>query len=73
MIKRHVTQMSGNHYLLIADIIRKIVDPAVRQTCADHFGTEFNRRSPVFDPYTWEKSTGGRVAANSAYRQGPRP
>ncbi len=71
-MKRHITKMSGPQYLLIASIIRKIEDPAVRQACADHFGTEFNKRSPVFDPGSWHSATGGNVAPNSAYRQGQR-
>jgi len=59
-------KMSEAHYFLIADIIRKIPDPVMRKTVADHFGTEFNRRSKVFDPYTWERISGGKVAPNSA-------
>ena len=58
--------MTGGAYLVVADVIRKIADPTLRQTVADHFATEFNRRSVAFDPYQWEKATGGKCAANSA-------
>ena len=64
--RKHHTKMSAGHYLLIADIIRKIEDPATRMVVADHFGTEFNRRSMSFDPMTWNRTTGGKVAPNSA-------
>lgn len=66
-MKRPVTKMSAGHYLLVGDIIRRISDPALRKTVADHFATEFNRRSARFDPASWSSMTGGQPAANSAY------
>lgn len=53
-------------YDSVATIINTIEDPAFRQRVANHFGTEFNRRSEAFDPAQWARRTGGRVAANSA-------
>lgn len=53
-------------YDSVATIINTIEDDAFRQRVADHFGTEFNRRSEAFDPAHWARRTGGRVAANSA-------
>ena len=58
--------MTGGAYFVVADVIRKIPDPILRQQMADHFATEFNKRSPSFDPYVWGRATGGKVAANSA-------
>lgn len=60
------TVMSQGQYLIVADVIRKILDPAIRQQMADHFATEFNKRSAAFDPVQWGRSTGGKVAPNSA-------
>lgn len=60
------TALSAAHYQLIGDIIRRVEDPALRQQMADHFATEFNRRSKSFDPYQWGRVTGGKVAAGSA-------
>jgi hypothetical protein len=62
--KKHF--MTTAAYFVVADVIRKIADPAIRKQMADHFATEFNRRSPSFSPYDWERATGGKVAANSA-------
>jgi hypothetical protein len=59
-------KMTTGHYRIIAGIVRSIPDEATRKACADHFATEFNRRSTVFDPYTWGRLTGGKVAPNSA-------
>jgi hypothetical protein len=59
-------------YQVIADIVRRIPDEATRKLVADHFATEFNRRSASFDPYTWGRWTGGRPAPNSAYGGMPR-
>lgn len=61
--------MSPKGYFYVADIIRKIADPVLRQTVADHFATEFNRRSASFDPYQWERASGGKVAPNSAAKR----
>lgn len=58
--------MTAGNYYVVADVIRKISDPVLRQSTANHFATEFNRRSPSFDPYQWEKATGGKCAPNSA-------
>lgn len=66
MIRRPVTKMSTGHYLLVGDIIRRISDPALRKAVADHFATEFNRRSTKFDPLSWSSMTGGTPAPNSA-------
>jgi len=64
--KRRPVKLNTETYRLIAQIIRLMPDPAIRQTAADHFGTEFNKRSKVFDPYQWERQTGGKVAPGSA-------
>jgi hypothetical protein len=61
-------KLTTGHYQIVAKIINSIPDAAMRQTVADHFATEFNRRSTVFDPYTWGRLTGGKVAPNSAAR-----
>lgn len=58
--------MPAGAYFIVADIIRKFPDPAIRQQMADHFATEFNKRSQYFDPYEWARATGGKVAPNSA-------
>lgn len=66
MKRKRQHAMPTSAYFVVADIIRRIDDPALRQQMADHFATEFNRRSTAFDPYTWGRATGGKVAANSA-------
>lgn len=54
-------------YRVIAGMINSL--PAeCRQTVADHFATEFNRRSAKFDPIQWNRLTGGRPAPNSAHK-----
>ena len=58
--------MNAGAYEIVAGIINKIEDEELRLKIADHFSTEFNRRSQVFDPAQWEKRTGGRPAPNSA-------
>lgn len=58
--------MTAGSYFVVAAVIRKISDPTIRKNMADHFATEFNRRSKSFDPYEWEKATGGKPSANSA-------
>lgn len=65
-MKRPITKMSAGHYQLVGHLIRTIPDEAARKAAADHFATEFNKRSTVFDPYAWERLTGGKVAPNSA-------
>ena len=62
--KRHF--MTTAAYYVVADVIRKIPDEATRRAMADHFATEFNRRSPSFDAYEWNRATGGKPAPNSA-------
>jgi hypothetical protein len=59
--------MTAPAYEIVGEIISKIVDPTIRQAVANHFGTEFNRRSPSFDPAMWHRKTGGNVAPNSAF------
>jgi hypothetical protein len=66
MALRGGVKMTVGHYLLIGNIISTIPDPAARKIAADHFATEFNKRSFAFDPYQWEKKTGGKPAPNSA-------
>lgn len=63
--RRKIAKMGTDAYLVVADIIRKLPE-ADRQAVADHFATEFNRRSTSFDPVQWERATGGRPAPNSA-------
>lgn len=53
MFRRRKHAMTTGAYFVVADVIRKIPDAAQRQNMADHFATEFNRRSPSFDPYEW--------------------
>lgn len=64
--KKRAATMTGESYRIIAGIILAIKDPVLRQQMADHFGTEFNKRSARFDPYAWGRMTGGKVAPNSA-------
>ena len=64
--KRKPEKMTTAAYYIVGAIIRKIEDPKLRQTVADHFATEFNRRSASFSPFDWERITGGKVAPNSA-------
>lgn len=66
IIHRRRPAMNTGGYFVVASIIRKMEPPALRQQMADYFATEFNKRSPSFDPYEWEKATGGKVAPNSA-------
>ena len=54
------------HYIVVAEIINNIEDEAFRKQVADHFATEFNKRSKAFDPARWYSMTGGVPAANSA-------
>ena len=69
-MKRSTTppaRMTPGAYHIVASIIATLpVDIAMRLTVADHFATEFNKRSQYFDPLHWERVTGGKVAANSA-------
>lgn len=65
-MSRRGAAMSFGHYLLIAHIIRSIPDENARKIAADHFATEFNKRSKSFDPFQWEKATGGKPAPGSA-------
>lgn len=65
-MKRIPKTMGAAQYFIVAEIIRKIPDAATRQIVADHFATEFNRRSTKFFPPDWERATGGKPAANSA-------
>ncbi len=58
--------MTAGAYEVVAGIIRSIEDNNLRQKVADHFSTEFNKRSKSFDPAMWEQATGGRPAPNSA-------
>ena len=64
--KPRPVKFNADAYRLIGQIIRAIPDPAIRQFTANHFGTEFNKRSKMFDPYQWERTTGGKVAPGSA-------
>ena len=64
--KRRRNFMTTGGYYVVADVIRKIPDEATRRVMADHFATEFNRRSPSFDAYEWSRATGGKPAPNSA-------
>jgi len=66
MLRRKKHFMTTGAYFVVASVIQKIADADQRKAMADHFATEFNRRSPSFDPYEWERATGGKVAANSA-------
>lgn len=52
--------MTSGAYEIVAGILRTApVDDATRLKIADHFCREFNKRSPSFDPYAWERRTGG--------------
>lgn len=66
MIRKKRFGMSSAGYFVIAHIINKIEPPEMRKLVADHFATEFNKRSTSFDAYTWNRVTGGQAAANSA-------
>lgn len=59
-------QMRAGAYYIVAEIINKIEDRALRQVVANHFATEFNKRSYSFDPYEWGRKTGGKCAPGSA-------
>lgn len=66
-MKRPAAKISAEVYRVIAGVVQRLPDPAMRKTVADHFATEFNRRSAAFDPLQWERLTGGRPAPNSAH------
>jgi hypothetical protein len=68
--KRRPVMFTMAHYRTLAGMIRTIEDPGVRQAIADHLATEFNKRSPAFDPVQWGKDTGGKPAPNSARMSG---
>lgn len=51
--------MNAGAYEIVAGIVRKIQDERLRLAVADHFCREFHARSQAFDPYAWEKRTGG--------------
>lgn len=57
--------MNGAAYEITAGIVRTLPEE-IRQAVADHFATEFNRRSASFDPYQWEWRTGGKVRRDAA-------
>jgi hypothetical protein len=64
MIKRKRLAMTSAAYEIVAGVVRTL--PAdVKQSVADHFAREFNRRSPSFDPLMWEQRTGGRINSTS--------
>jgi len=48
-------------YVVVADGIRNIVDPVMRQEVANHFARFFHTRSKSFDPQRWYELTGGKV------------
>lgn len=52
--------------MTVAEIIRKIPDRNTRLIVANHFSTEFNRRSKAFDPNAWYLQTGGLPDPDSA-------
>jgi hypothetical protein len=55
-------RMPAGAYEVIAGIVRKIADPVMRKSVADHFAREFHARAPdYFDAYQWERATGGKV------------
>jgi hypothetical protein len=66
MIRRKKFGMPAAGYFVIAAIINKIEPPDLRKQVADHFATEFNKRSASFDAYQWNRATGGTPAPNSA-------
>lgn len=63
--RRQQSRMNAGAYRVVAEMVRAL-PPFCRQAVADHFATEFNRRSPSFDPVQWERATGGKPAPNSA-------
>lgn len=66
--------MTAGAYEIVAGIVRSLPDgPLTRQDVANHFATEFNKRSASFDPYSWGQRTGGKVAPNSANMGGHKP
>jgi hypothetical protein len=65
-VKRQKIMTTGM-YQVIGGIINAMSDTALRKAAADHFATEFNKRSGSFDPYFWNRLTGGRPAPNSAF------
>lgn len=54
-------QMGARVYQIVADVISKIPDEHLRREAADHFATEFRKRSASFDPAAFERFCGGRV------------
>lgn len=53
--------MTGTMYRQIAMIINRCKDADLKKQIADHFATEFRKTYPSFDPYSWERATGGTV------------
>jgi hypothetical protein len=49
------------HLHVVAEIIRAIDEPDVRQVMANHFGQAFNRRNTGFSPSMWAGATGGTL------------
>ena len=63
--QRRAAKFSGDHYDVLGNMIKSMTDAgfteAEQKRVADHFATEFYKRSRVFDPYQWNKRTGGEV------------
>lgn len=57
--------MPAEGYFMVAQIINGL-PPDLKKPVADHFATEFNKRSTMFDPFRWGQHCGGKVAPNSA-------
>ena len=67
LFRKRPKVISADAYQIVGGIVRAMPDgPLTRQDIANHFATEFNRRSRAFDPIQWERLTGGRPAPNSA-------
>lgn len=65
IVRKKPASMNTGSYHIVASIIRTLPDE-LKQPVANHFATEFNKRSKSFDPTVWERWTGGKPAPNSA-------
>jgi len=61
--------MTADAYGIVAEIINKLEDGGLRKMVADHFATEFNKRSRSFEPSVWERMTGGPAGARFGEQQ----
>ena len=55
------SMMTARAYSELAAAINSHPDPEKKKILADELATIFRKRYPSFDPYMWERATGGKV------------